>query len=602
MKKFSEMKDEAKTKSELIRELHELRRQMVRLNSPEDTLAQKNKSLERLMKSFLQNSVPACLTTPKEGRFVDVSEAFLKLIGYKREEIIGKTSAELGWFTKERRSTFFMGLSKKARIENLELQIRSIKGKLIHVLFNTVSMNFNREKYFLNVITDITERKQMEEALRKSKSDLAEAQRIAKIGSWKFDVATNTVQWSEELYKIFDVDRKKFGGLYESFLQRVHPDDRMKALETNQKAIEKGESFNLSYRIVTGDNQIKHIQEIGYTMKDDNGNITGLFGTAQDITDQKKYEEKLQESEHIQRSILMAAPIGIGLVKNEIIKRVNRRMCEMTGYVSEELIDKNARMLFLTDEEFDYVEKRKYNQIYHQGIGNAKTRWMCKDGHTIDVLLSSALLDPYNLEGEVTFMAMDITDHSRAEKELKKAHDELERRVQERTAELANVIEVLRKNEQLLEAESHRLQETNIALKILLEHRKEDQHNLDRKVMANVRKLVLPYVEKLNSTPLTSIQTAYVDVIANNLDNIISPFLRNLTTAYMDLTPREIDVANLVRDGKSAKEIALLLNSSIRSIEFHKNNIRRKLGLTNTTKNLRTYLLTLDNISSPSTT
>jgi len=105
--------------------------------------------------------------------------------------------------------------------------------------------------------------------------------------------------------------------------------------------------------------------------------------------------------------------------------------------------------------------------------------------------------------------------------------------------------------------------------------------------------LVIPYVEKLRITSLTPVQMGYADVIFSNLQSIVSPFLRNLTATYMDFTPREIDVANLVREGKSAKEIALLLNCSVRSVEFHKDNIRRKLGLTRQKTNLRTYLLTL---------
>jgi DNA-binding NarL/FixJ family response regulator len=154
-------------------------------------------------------------------------------------------------------------------------------------------------------------------------------------------------------------------------------------------------------------------------------------------------------------------------------------------------------------------------------------------------------------------------------------------------------LKALEKREQDLAAESCRLQEMNTALKVLLRQREDDRQEIEKKVLSNVRKLVLPYVEKLSRTPMSPVQAGYVDVIAANLNNVVSPFLRSLTTVHMDFTPREIEVANLVREGKTAKEIANLLNLSIRSIEFHKDNIRKKLGLSNKKINLRTHLMAL---------
>jgi len=227
-------------------------------------------------------------------------------------------------------------------------------------------------------------------------------------------------------------------------------------------------------------------------------------------------------------------------------------------------------------------------EFFHQ---NGSTRWM-------DVIINGTRNEQGKLTG-IHGVARDITDRKQAEESLKKAHEELERRVQERTEELAKAVHLLKEDELLLADESRRLHETNTALKVLLRQREEDQQDLERKVLANVRNLVLPYVEKLKSTLVDPAQTNYVDIISTNLQNIVSPFLRNLTATYMDFTPREIEVANLVREGKSAKEIALLLNCSLRSIEFHKDNIRRKLDLTHKKTNLRTHLLSLNTTLTP---
>jgi PAS domain S-box-containing protein len=127
----------------------------------------------------------------------------------------------------------------------------------------------------------------------------------------------------------------------------------------------------------------------------------------------------------------------------------------MSGYSREELVEQNARMLYPTDENFEYVGREKYAQIRERGTGTVETRWKRKDGKVIDVLLSSTPVDPSDLTAGVTFTALDITERKQAEEALRKAHHELERfnleleeKVQERTKELKQ------KNKQLVEAES----------------------------------------------------------------------------------------------------------------------------------------------------
>ena len=111
--------------------------------------------------------------------------------------------------------------------------------------------------------------------------------------------------------------------------------------------------------------------------------------------------------------------------------------------------------------------------------------------------------------------------------------------------------------------------------------------------MLNVKELVVPYLKKLRKSGLNDRQRTLTDILDSNLNGIISPFLFTLSAKYASLTPKEIRVANLVRDGKTTKEIARLLISSTDTIDFHRKNIRKKLGLQNTKSNLRSYLLSL---------
>jgi DNA-binding CsgD family transcriptional regulator len=151
----------------------------------------------------------------------------------------------------------------------------------------------------------------------------------------------------------------------------------------------------------------------------------------------------------------------------------------------------------------------------------------------------------------------------------------------------------LRKKEEELFQQKKMLEESNVALGVLLEHREKDRQALEENVLANVKKLVTPYVDELLYRKLDERTGNLVKIIRQRLEEIVSPFLNRLTSINRLLTPREIDVAALVREGKSSKEIAELLTMSVSGVDFHRKQIRRKLGLTNEKANLRSYLLSL---------
>ena len=134
----------------------------------------------------------------------------------------------------------------------------------------------------------------------------------------------------------------------------------------------------------------------------------------------------------------------------------------------------------------------------------------------------------------------------------------------------------------------------NAALKVLLRQREEDRIELEEKVSLNVRELVLPNLDKLKKTKLDERQTAYVEILESNLNDITSPLIRRLSFKYLNLTPKEIQVANLVKQGRTTKEIAELLNLAKKTIDFHRENIRKKLEINNKKANLRSHLLSME--------
>ncbi len=156
----------------------------------------------------------------------------------------------------------------------------------------------------------------------------------------------------------------------------------------------------------------------------------------------------------------------------------------------------------------------------------------------------------------------------------------------------------LEEKEVELSREREKLEETNVALRVLLRQRGEDKTRIERTIYANVDRLVLPYVEQLLQGKLTDKQRTLTEVIDANLRDIISPFLQNISALNMLLTPQEIEVANMVRSGRSSKEIAEVLSISASGVDFHRKKLRQKLGLTNSSRNLRSCLLSLEKNSS----
>lgn len=200
----------------------------------------------------------------------------------------------------------------------------------------------------------------------------------------------------------------------------------------------------------------------------------------------------------------------------------------------------------------------------------------------------------------ISMLKATLEEREHAEQALQQAHDNLERLVEERTAELliknrqlTDEIEERKRAETSLEIESQKLVESNTALKVLLEQRERDKDELEEWVLSNVKNLIIPNVEKLKRLNAKTKSTPHVTLLETNLKDLTSSFSQRLSSLYLNLTTKEIQVANLVKDGKTSKDISELMNISERTIDFHRKNIRKKLGLNNRKINLRASLLNI---------
>ncbi len=326
------------------------------------------------------------------------------------------------------------------------------------------------------------------------------------------------------------------------------------------------------------------------------GNILYHEGICQDITERRQADEALRKSEEKYRAVLENAsdPILLSDEQGNLIE-ANRMAKSFFGYPRKELLQMHYTQLHPKMELERTIAAFEDNLAHGKGYLQ-KGIVLRKDGTTVPVDITTTVVE-YDGRRLLQASFRDISEHKRTE-------DSLEIKVWERTVELSE------KNKQLVEENKERkLAETALrrktkelhlhsdnsknerGLKVFLKQREEDKIELEEKVMANVKELFLPYLENLKKCRLDDKGKVQVSIIDANLKNIISPFTHRLSSKYSGFTPREIQVANLIRQGKSTKDIAELMGISRSAINIYRNQIRHKLGIISKKINLRSHLM-----------
>ncbi|MBU1342757.1 MAG: PAS domain S-box protein [Proteobacteria bacterium] len=281
----------------------------------------------------------------------------------------------------------------------------------------------------------------------------------------------------------------------------------------------------------------------------------------------------LSTSEQRYRTLVETMGDGLSEIdENQVTTYANDMLCQMWGRSRDEIIGKKVDQ-FLDEKNkkilFSQLEKRRKGESASYEIV-----WTQKDGSKLHTIMTPT---PYfDSNGDFKGSFAVITDISKQKKEK----NQLEIRVKQRTRELEN--------------KTKSLEEVNTALRVLLKKREEDKTILEERMLLNIRELVTPYIEKIRGSQLNDRQQGCLDIMEATLNDIVSPFLHKLSLKFLNLTPSEIQVANLVKFGKTTKEIAQILNLSGKTIEFYRKSIRKKIGITNKTINLQTFLSSTD--------
>jgi|GEM_PF-903934 len=230
------------------------------------------------------------------GEFVDVNPAYANIIGYPIKEVLHLTYWQITpkeYFHDE--NLQLKALQETGRYGPFEKSYWHKDGHLVSIRQQGVLIEQDGEQLIFSWVEDISERNQIEQELRENEKNLAQAQKIALLGSWKLDFDQDKLSWSDEIYRIFELDPKKFVPSYQAFLNVIHPEDRDRVNTAYTESVENRTLYDIEHRLLMDDGRIKHVHERCETSYDEQGNATQSIGTVLDITEKKRTAQAIKE-------------------------------------------------------------------------------------------------------------------------------------------------------------------------------------------------------------------------------------------------------------------------------------------------------------------
>ena len=335
---------------------------------------------EARFRSLVESSSDWIWEVDIHGIYTYTSPNVYELLGYTAEEILGRTPFDLMPPDEAVRikAVFNKVVASRQPCYAIENTNRHKDGQLVVLETNAVPV-FNTSGTLMGyrgMDRDITGRKQAEQAIRLSEASLAEAQRIARLGSWDWDIVHKRVTWSSEAYRIYGVPPQQTGITYEMFLDTVHPDDRAAVHQAVNDALQQRRPYDIEHRIVHPDGNERLVHACGEVTFDDNGAAVRMIGTAQDITEQKIVELQLHQAakvfEHTSEGVIITGP-------DQRIVAVNRAFTRITGYTAEEVKGRKPKIL-RSGRHDDNFYRQMWTAIAATGLWQGEIWNRRKDG------------------------------------------------------------------------------------------------------------------------------------------------------------------------------------------------------------------------------
>jgi PAS domain S-box-containing protein len=359
------------------------------------------------------------ITRKSDGKIMDGNPALTKITGFSKEEYLGQSTTDLNWWVNiEERNTMLKKIEESGEINNWKIHMRIKNGEILTCLFSARPLIYMGDPCLIIVTTDITELKHAEEQIRKNEARLLRAQSIGQIGYSEQDINAENIWVSAEGMKIYGFQPM------EGFIPVKMLAECIQDFDTLKKAtadlLENGKKYDIEFIIHPIDGSPpKYIHAVSDLEKDQQGNPLKVISTFQDVTNQKLIEKVLQDKEALLRSIFSSTPVGIGLTINRNFQECNDTFFKMTGYAPEEIIGKNARILYSSEEVFQFIGKELARKTKDQNSSVIPTQWLRKDGAIIDILLNFVPLDPSDLSKGTTFTALDISELKQVENKVR---------------------------------------------------------------------------------------------------------------------------------------------------------------------------------------
>ena len=499
----------------------------------------------------------------KKDILIDCNRKFLTIFGCTREQIIGQTMYRFSPpFQPDGRNSKEKAMEKrKAAISGIpqffEWQHCRYDGTLFDAEVSLNQIEIDKDRLLLQaIVRDVSERREVENKLRVSEEKYRSIFENAIEGIFQTTPEGRVITANSTFANMYGYDSPQeminsITDIGKEFYVNPRDRERFKSICEMQGSVEGFEE-----QVYRKDRKKAWVSINARTVRDENGKTLYYEGTIEDITQRKEMEVALRASEERYRTFIDSTTDGVFLKDQQLRYVIVNKMFRRFFNKNENEIVGKTDLEFRPGKDAEQSRQADVKSLRSSSIVISEE----EIGDKIYEIRRFAVNLAEKTKGVGGFIR-DITARKKTEEELK--------------------------------TKSLNLEEVNAALRVLLKQRDQDKDEMEDKILSNVKKLVLPYIERLKEKRLDDEKKTYLNIIETNLKNIISPFVQKMSSTYSQFTPTEIRVANLIRDGKTIKEIAGISGVSENAVNHHRQNIRNKLGLNKQKANLRTYLMSL---------